>query len=46
MAVTGKIEMTELDKKDPEMAFVVRLMAEQEEKDEGELEKGRKTGLK
>ena len=46
IAVTRKTELTEPEKKHNEMAFVVRLMVEQEEKDEGELEKGRKTRLK
>ena len=46
MAATGGIDLAELDKKDPEMASAVRLMVEQEEKDEEELKKGSKTGLK
>ena len=39
MAATGGIDLAELDKKDPEMASAVRLMVEQEEKDEEELKK-------
>ena len=46
MAATGGIDLAEFDKRDPEMAFAVRLMVEQEEKDEGELKNGRKIGLK
>ena len=46
MAATGGIDFAELDKKDPEMASAVRLMVEQEEKDEEELRKGSKTGAK
>ena len=46
MAATRGIDLAELDKRDPEMGSVVRLMVDQEEKDEGELEKGSKTGLK
>ena len=46
MAATGGIDLAELDTKDPEMASAVRLMVEQEEKDEEELKKGSKTGLK
>ena len=46
MAATGGIDLDELDKKDPEMASAVRLMVEQEEKDEEELRKGSKTGAK
>ena len=40
------INLAELDERDPELASAVRLMVEQEEKDEGELEKRSKTGLK
>ena len=46
MAATGGIDLAELDKKDLEMASSVRLMVEQEEKDEEELIKGSKTGFK
>ena len=46
MAATGGIDLAELEKKDPEMASAVRLMLEQEEKDEEELKIGSKTGLK
>ena len=46
MASTGGIDWAELDnKRDPNLASAVRLMVEQEEKDEGELKKGSKTGL-
>ena len=45
MAATRWIDLAELDKRDLEMGSVVRLMVDQEEKDEGELEKGSKTGL-
>ena len=47
MAATGGgIDLAELDKKNPEVASAVRLMLEQEEKDEEELKKGSKTGPK
>ena len=46
MAATEATELPQLDKRYPEMASAVRLMAEQEEKDEGELEKGSKSGPK
>ena len=46
MAAPGGIDLAELDKRDPELASAVRLMVEQEEKDEGELKKGSKTGLR
>ena len=39
------IDLAELDKKDPEMASAVRLMFEQEEKDEEELKKEAKLDL-
>ena len=45
MAATGGIDLAELDKKDPEMASAVRLMVEQEEKDEEELKKEAKLDL-
>ena len=45
MASTGAIDLAELDKRDPNLASAVRLMVEHEEKDEGELKKGSKTGL-
>ena len=45
MVSTGGIDLAELDERDPKMASAVRLMVEQEEKDEGELKKGSKNGL-
>ena len=39
----GGIDLSELDKRDPEMASAVRLMVEEEEKDEGKLKKGKQT---
>ena len=45
MAATGGTDLAELDKKDPEMASAVRLMFEQEEKDEEELKKEAKLDL-
>ena len=40
------LDLAELDERDPELASAVRSMVEQEEKDEGELEKRSKTGFK
>ena len=40
MTATRGIDLAELDKRDPEVGAAVRLMVGQEEKDEGELEKG------
>ena len=46
MAATEGTDMAQLDKRNPKIASAVRLMAEQEEKEEGELEKGSKSGPK